>query len=294
MLVKNRCVLPLSLLLFITLDMVSTGQAQFLSNLHANADTPLFTTYAAAKSRSEFALDEGYHFTYYDTTRGVDFTTDAGGDWDLAFTRDSNFVYQLNSLNRQPVISASYPDMVRYRYSPFKDLQVEGTFFVYSSHTAIRDIIIKNTGLRSMSFSIIPFLRNRQHDFGQIQFDSVNHAVFFSHTEQPDGWVLSHKSIPYVSHVRDIFAISTRANGHSAIFTQGSSVITKNGFSEETSERDHAKIIAFSTRLTLGPGGTRHIRIVRSVSRPDKSKDYLRSEARESAESRFAAIHQCR
>ncbi|HKI44857.1 MAG TPA: hypothetical protein VKA08_05925, partial [Balneolales bacterium] len=271
--------LKFSVLLVIALGMVSTGQAQFLSNLHATADTPLFTTYAAAKSRSEFALDEGYHFTYYDTTGGADFTTDTGGDWDLAFSRGSRFVYKLNSLNRQPVISASYPDMVRYHYFPYKDLQVEGTFFVYSSHTAIQDIILKNTGLRSISFRIIPFLRNRQHDFGQIQFDSTNHAVFFRHAEQPDGWVLSHKSIPYVSHVRDIFAITAPANGHWAIFTRKSSNITENGFLADTTERDHAKIIAIPIRLTLGPGKTQHIRIVRSVSRPNKSNKYLRSEA---------------
>ena len=268
------------LLWVLFLTRVSVVQAQFLSNLHATADSPLFTTYAAAKARSEFALDEGYHFTYYDTTKGVDFTTDTAGDWDLAFIRGADFVYRLDDLYRKPVITASYPDMVRYHYSPFKNLQVNGTFFVYSSHTALQDIILKNTGTESMSFRIIPFLRNRQHNFGQILFDSTNHAVFFSHTEQPDGWVLSHKSIPYVSHVRDIFAISAPANAHSIISIRDSSNITKNGFSAGTSEHDHAKIIAMPIRLTLDPGETQHIRIVRSVSRSDKSNEYLISEAR--------------
>ncbi|MCK4297417.1 MAG: hypothetical protein KAX28_12275, partial [Candidatus Marinimicrobia bacterium] len=42
----------------------------YLSNLSATKDSPLFTTYAASMERSEFTLDEGYHFLFYDSSRG--------------------------------------------------------------------------------------------------------------------------------------------------------------------------------------------------------------------------------
>ncbi|MBU1634590.1 hypothetical protein KJ762_08790, partial [bacterium] len=118
----------------------------YLSNLSATKDSPLFTTYAAAMERSEFTLDEGYHFLFYDSSRGIDFTTDTGGDLCLAFKTGADYVYESKDLYQQPVITVSYPDMVKYHYAPYKNLQVDATFLVYSSHVAVHDIVLRNTG----------------------------------------------------------------------------------------------------------------------------------------------------
>ena len=42
--------------------MLAQPGAPYLSHLQATASSPLYTTYAAAMERSEFTLDEGYHF----------------------------------------------------------------------------------------------------------------------------------------------------------------------------------------------------------------------------------------
>ncbi|MCG2715300.1 MAG: hypothetical protein L6422_03270, partial [Candidatus Marinimicrobia bacterium] len=77
----------LSIVVFLGLSNMIFAQDDipYLSNLSATKDLPLFTTYAAAMVRSEFTLDEGYHFLFYDSSRGIDFTTDTGGDLCLAF-----------------------------------------------------------------------------------------------------------------------------------------------------------------------------------------------------------------
>ena len=210
MLLKNGRVIILALLAITISGRINLLHAQFLSKLTANQNSPLYTTYAAAKARSEFALDEGYHLTYYDTTKGVDFSTDTGGDWDLAFIKGANYVYRLNDLYQKPVISASYPDMVSYFYKPFKNVLLNARFFVYSSHTAIQDITLKNTGSKTLTFRMVPFLRNRYRDFNNVKFGKNQNAVTFTHRELPDGWVLGHKSVPYVSNIKDIFMMSEK------------------------------------------------------------------------------------
>ncbi|HLB57347.1 MAG TPA: hypothetical protein VJL60_00885, partial [Gammaproteobacteria bacterium] len=67
-------------------------QKPLLSNLNATKNSPLYTTYAAAMERSEFTLDEGYHFLFYDSTRGADFITDNAGDWSLGFRKGTKYV----------------------------------------------------------------------------------------------------------------------------------------------------------------------------------------------------------
>ncbi len=185
----------------------SPAQLPFLSSLHATKDAPLFTTYAAAMERSEFTLDEGYHLSYYDTSRGIEFTTDNAGDWGLAFRRGSRFVVGLNGLARQPVVTVSYADMVRYSYAPFDDVEVKATFVVASSHTAVHEVTLTNTGRSSVQLDLIPFLQNRGRAFNNVSLQKDLNALTFTHEEFPDSWVLEH-GVPYVPLVHDLLTFS--------------------------------------------------------------------------------------
>ncbi|MBU0711008.1 hypothetical protein KKA87_03665, partial [bacterium] len=182
---------------------------QYLSNLSATKDSPLFTTYAAAMERSEFTLDEGYHFLFYDSSRGIDFTTDTGGDLCLAFKTGADYVYKSKDLYRQPVITVSYPDMVKYRYAPYENLQVDATFLVYSSHVAVHDIVLRNTGKQKLDFQVIPFIQNNYRTFNNVQFHADDNAITFDHEELPDSWTLGHK-VPYVTPVQDVMLLSIK------------------------------------------------------------------------------------
>lgn len=179
----------------------------YLSNLPATKNSPLYTTYAAAMERSEFTLDEGYHFLFYDSTRGADFITDNAGDWSLGFRRGTKYVSSISEMYKEPLISASYPDLVKYNFYPFENIKVDVSFLVYSSHTAIQDITITNLGSQKAVIDILPYLRNNYRSFNEVQILKEKNAITFSHEELPDSWVLDHK-VPYVDKVYNAFLFS--------------------------------------------------------------------------------------
>jgi hypothetical protein len=200
-----------SLLVVLMLSLSSVAWAQtrtpFLSNLRAVHSSPLYTTYAAAMERAEFTLDKGYHFVFYDTTRGADFVNESGGDICLAFTKGGKYVHAVKDMYKPPVITMSYPDLAVYTFFPFKEVEVTVTFFVYSSHVAVQRIDLRNVTDSPVSIGVIPFLRNSARTYEQIKFLKEKDAMTFSHEEFPDDWVLDHK-IPYVNVVNDVYAIS--------------------------------------------------------------------------------------
>lgn len=199
-------------LLFLLLNLIvypgfAQSNKQFLSNLAATKDSPLFTTYAAAMERSEFTLDEGFHFMFYNTEKGVDYTTETAGDWCLAFKRGAEYVYELKNMFKEPLISVSYPDMLKYEYYPFADIKVDVTFMVYSSRIAIQDITFTNTGSAATEFQMYSFLKNDYRVFNDIEFHKKQNEITFTHEELPDGWTLGH-DMPYVDKVYDVFMLS--------------------------------------------------------------------------------------
>ncbi|RPH37417.1 hypothetical protein EHM92_02745, partial [bacterium] len=179
----------------------------YLSSLSARQDSPLYTTYAARMERSEFTLDKGYHFVFYDSTRGADFTNEMAGDICVGFKMGSRYVYALSEMYKRPVINASYADLVNYTYYPFENIKVDVTFLVYSSRMAVQDIYIKNTGEKTARIEVLPFLRNTYRTYDSIDYHKDINAITFTHEEFPDDWVLEHK-VPYVNKLQDVFVIS--------------------------------------------------------------------------------------
>jgi hypothetical protein len=178
----------------------------FLSNLSADKDTPLYTTYAAAMERSEFVLDEGYEYNFYSEGSGIEFTTDTGGDICTGFVFEGNWIYNLEDYFKEPIISLSYPDMVKSYYYPVEGLRVENTFLVESSFSAIQEITLKNERLEDLSIDIVPFMKNNYRAFNNVE--KLNDSTFyFTHEEFPDSWTLSH-NLPYEDTIQNVFAIS--------------------------------------------------------------------------------------
>ena len=189
-------------------SMAMAQQRHYLSNLSATKDSPLFTTYAAAMERSEFTLDEGYHLLFYDAARGADFVTDNAGDWCLGFRQGAKYVSAIKDMASAPVITASYPDLVRYQFSPFAGIDVKAAFVVHSSRLAMQDLVITNTGKEKAMIDVLPYLQNTIRAFNDIVPRKERNAMTFTHEEFPDGWVLEH-GVPYVDRVHDVFLFST-------------------------------------------------------------------------------------
>jgi len=204
------------------------AQKSFLSNLRATAETPLYTTYAAQMERSEFALDEGYHFIFYKPEQGIQFTTDTAGNLLLGFKKGDRFVYRLNDMYRKPVITTSYTDIVKYHYEPFRNIRVDATFLVYSSHLALLDVNIYNNSNEKTRLQVYTILQNKYRAFNKIKHERGSKAILFNHQELPDGWVTSH-DLPYVDKVHDVLLFSEKPDSQRSYhsFDKGSFTIPR-------------------------------------------------------------------
>jgi hypothetical protein len=200
----------LLLLGFLTASpLLAQTKQPYLSHLRATKSSPLYTTYAAAMERSEFALDEGYHLEFYDSSNGIGFTTDNAGTLSLGIRKGTQYVQTLRDMAQEPVITASYPDFVRYEYKPFPDIRVNATFVVQSSRLAVQEVILTNLGSQRAEVDLLPFLRNPGRSFDDVSMLPEHNAVAFSHEELPDSWVLDH-GVPYVDRVHDVLMFSGR------------------------------------------------------------------------------------
>ena len=260
--------------LFITLliGMISgttRAQQNYLSHLHATKDSPLYTTYAAALQRSEFTLDVGYHFIFYDSTHGLNFRNQKGGDWSIAFAAPLpisgtiKYVYRLNEIYRQPVITASYSDIVKYTYYPFENLRVDVTFLVYSSHASVQEFVLHNLSKEKQNLRLVPFLKKRSGVFCNVRTQKKQHSMTFTYFDRPDGWTVEHQ-MPNVDTVANLFLAS---------FDPDSTATSLSNFPWESGEThsDSAHSIAFYKQVELPAGASYRFRIVRTVGRGGNS-----------------------
>ena len=242
----------------------------YLSNLSASKNSPLYTTYAATMERSEFTLDEGYHFVFYDSARGADFVTDNAGDWCLALRSGSSLVYRLSDMHKEPVITASYGDVVKFFYLPLNNIRVDVTLLVYSSRVAIQDIAIANLGSESARFDVVSFLQNEKNPFREVEYHRDEYAIAFYHREPPDDWVKGH-AIPYVDPVYDLFVFSA----------ENADSLVKVEFDGQASSgsKDRVKTISVTKQFDLEPGAVGRLRVIRAVRRPEEDQAKLLAKA---------------
>ncbi len=247
------------------LSMTAAKAAQpYLSHLHATKDSPLYTTYAAAMQRSEFTLDIGYHMVFYDSSRGVEFQNQKGGDWGVGFVDlgnrpNNDYICRLSDLFHQPVITTSYSDIVRYHYYPLNGIRVDVTFFVYSSHSAVQTIRVTNASGREREIGIAPYLRIDKGTFHSVRELDRGRAVTFSYIDLPDEWMVSH-DMPHVDTVANLFKPN---------FSPDSVVVSSASFPwlDMNADGDSARSIAYFKHVSLPPKGTFSFRVVRTVSR---------------------------
>ena len=134
-----------------------TSPIPFLSDLSATRSSALFTTYAAPLSRSSYKLDQGYQFLFNDPESGVEVISSDGPNFGLAFGMGKEFRFMLKELFKEPVITASYSDILKYYYYPFENIRVEVCFNVYSSSHSYLEVGVKNMGSSEEEILISPY-----------------------------------------------------------------------------------------------------------------------------------------
>lgn len=233
----------------------STARAQsaFLSNLSATRHTPIYTTYAAALERSGFVLDEGYHLRYYDPEQPIEYVTDKAGSWGISFALGNRWVSAVKDMAAEPVITTSYGDIVRYNFRPFAAVRVHATFLVYSSRIALNDVVLENTGSRTITVTAATYIRGALSN-AAAQPDG---SIHFAHREPPDNWTMQQKQ-PHVTNVSNVVMFSAKPG---RVVTQTESVAAHRTF-------------------VLKPGARASWRVVRAVAPADSAIDSLRARAR--------------
>lgn len=262
-----------SLILIIS---VNTFSQNYLSNLNVTLNDPIYTTYAAALSRSEYKVNEGYQFVWYDPEKSMCFQSAQAGELGVAFKLDGTVKYKLSQYYKAPVITTSYSDLVKYYYFPFKNVKVETIFLVYSSRIAIRETKITNESAFDVNLDVYPFIKISDRYFRDIK--EIENGLQFNHKEYPDGWMKDH-NIPFQGNITNVLLMNKKPDGkgsYNLFMSRKDSANdiflndAKNSSLNNRVNGSDAKIISLQKNLTISAGGSITLRIIRGINEAEK------------------------
>ncbi len=174
--------------------------------IKAAANSPLYTTYTAAMERSRLYGDKGYKMDYYSESLPITYSGDQAGRFFNIWKVDQVVVINKGEFVKRPVVTASFPDMAIMEYQPFSHIDVQETFFVYSSSIALVNLHIKNTDKIKHEIEIYPVLELGNDSLMIKRFDSEHNAYVTNHHESKYRILSSlYKDAPYPTDTRDYF-----------------------------------------------------------------------------------------
>ncbi len=268
-------------LILLFLFMMGSGSfSQPLTSLLATKDDPLYTTYAAPLSRSNYKIDQGYHFNWTDKEAGIAFTSKDGPEIGIAFSKGSETRLLLKEMFREPVVTLSFSDLISYYYYPFEHLRVEVFFDVYSSQYAISEIKIKNEGEFSKEVDVSPYLCYPSADtINDISRITGKNLYGFPMQKKRDGWMKDH-SIPLEEDLSGCFAGNIRFD-RVMTFVQTSAGNVKdlpgrikNQSWQRKKGSKAVKGIIFSRNYRLSPGDLVSFRIISGIEKRSVSQRF--------------------
>ena len=269
--------------------------------IHAAATDPLFTTYAAAMERSRFFADKAYFMEYFTPDKPVLYSSQYAGDFGVLWKVNNVVINKVRDFAKPPVVVASFPDMAVLEYEPFKNLAVQETFVVYSSGSAVIRLHMQNTGNRTYTLMLYPFLRLQEDTLRIVRFDTTEHGLMFTHNES---LIRLHSNLykerGYPTSFRDLLSCNRTPDSYGAAFTcdldafyfsiKRLSKVHENVKALNEQKEGLAKIVALQSNLTLGPGETAEIRFVRSVQDGREPDTDLVTDARQAKASDLQSV----
>ncbi|MEI7498866.1 MAG: trehalase family glycosidase [Bacteroidota bacterium] len=183
--------------------------------ISARADDPLYTTYAAAMSRSQLYGDKAYKMDYYSDCRPVSYSSDNAGMMFCIWKVDDVVIPRIGEFLVKPVVKFSFPDMAIMEYEPIRGILVKETFFVYSSSIAIVDMEIKNTDKIPHEVAVYPILETFNDSLGIVRYDGTSDGYLTQRYESPYRLISSLKmEYGYPTRVRDFFTSNRETASH--------------------------------------------------------------------------------
>lgn len=175
--------------------------AQYLSHLSATKDDAVYTTYAAPMERSDYQTDRAWSLMWYHEPENIEFFAQRGERFGMAFMLGDDFRSSLERFYSEPVITVSYPDLVKFHFYPYRNIRVDVFFDVYSSTLAFAKYTLTNEGNRPINLKAFPYIRFQHKIDDPVYSDS---AFFFKSEIVRDGWMREH-DIPYGGSYSSVF-----------------------------------------------------------------------------------------
>ncbi|MBN2570714.1 MAG: hypothetical protein JXA68_01185 [Ignavibacteriales bacterium] len=252
--------------------------AQFLSNLNVTENDPLYATYAASLERSEYIVNQAYNFVFYDPNKSIAFESKHGGNISFAFKLDYKVKTKISEFYQKPIITASYSDIVKFYFYPFKNIRIDCEFFVYSSRLSIINFNLVNQGIADCEFSIYTYFYFSDKQFENLKCTNNANLLAFNHFEKPDNWMKEH-NIPFQEDIKNILLFNSKINSYSVYenFSKGndtSSILLFNDLKNKSLQKtkdDIANILGVQITFNLKPNERVAFKMVRGVYENEKN-----------------------
>jgi hypothetical protein len=247
------------------------------SRMNAKSDDPVYTTYAAPMSRSEYFVDEGYHLNFYTPGQGISYTTDTAGAFGIAWQLGDGVAPGVEHFSQRPILRRSYTDIAQLDYRPFPMIRVRETFVVYSSRVAFVDVQVTNESGRARDLIANAWFRRAEPVTGAAV--TGKRMVTFGHVEPANLWFETPQP-KYDPNFHDVFLLSAPAEVLGG-FAQGDPV---------DALRQHAGLggaiggklrgFVLSENISVPAHGHARFRIVRGVAPASQNIGALEKQAR--------------
>jgi len=252
----------------------------FLSNLNATKIDPIYTTYASAKERTNYKLDQAYLLSWFDPEKEIGFESKDGGNIFFAFKLDGEIRIQLKDFYSEPVITSSYSDIVKFYYCPYKHIRIEAAFLVYDSQFTVLSLKAVNQSNNDIDLEIYPLFEQSQ--MFDLEFNILKNCFTFKHNKIRDSWMKEH-SIPYLENLKSIFMISEKPKSFGSYqFLRDKTTDTLNVLQKsfslpklKNSISENSSTVSFHKIIHLKPGEQKEIRVVRGLEDASISDDHL-------------------
>ncbi len=238
---------------------------QSLAPLDAGPGDPVFTTYAAPLSRSQYLVDEGWHLRFYDPSQPLALTSDSAGEWGVGFELEGVVVYRTGDYARLPVIRQSFASLARFELEPFHQVAVDATFSTYSSREAFLALKITNGSgrpkrLRAFAFALAPGAR-----FSTASVTAAGDGLLFGHQEPRDA--ISESPPPdYDGVLEDLLLLDRKAHSFGGYPGGESDMIHELSRGLQNGDlTSKASALLLLAEIDLSPGESKPFRVVRAV-----------------------------
>ena len=237
-----------------------------LSSLDLGPGSPAYTLYTAPLERSHYLVDQGYRVVCLDPQKPLSFETDTAGKFSFWWKRSTLVAGKTGDYRRPPRLTRNFADAGSLAYSPLAGIEVRHDFALFSSAILINHLEVENQSDQEQKVTVY-ILYERSQPVRKAALRGDSDTAFFTHKEPVGNWIEG-KLKAYLPEHENMILLSQKATS-SGGYPLGAAEFEKEirkGRLNEALQGD-LSALALATQLTLKPGASKSLRIVRTAGR---------------------------